>query len=175
MRSTFTALVFVAAWALPSFSQHTHQGHSEYADQEQSHIPSLTVDEFRQLEAGGGMGMAKPAELNHYPGPKHVLELADSLGLTEDQRSRVEEIRQRMAARAVELGQEYLHAEHQLNELFSSGSATETLVEEGASKVAKIGAALRSAHLMAHVETADVLSSEQIARYDRLRGYPPAE
>jgi len=175
MRSLVSAVMLVAASSLPAFSQHAHLGHSPYADQPQSHIPSLTLDELQQLESGEGMGLAKPAELNHYPGPKHVLELADSLGLTPDQQSEIERIRLKMSERAVGLGKEYLHAEHQLNELFANKSATEALVREGTSKVAEIGAALRSTHLVAHIETAAVLSSEQLARYDVLRGYGSAD
>ena len=33
------------------------------------------------LRAGRGMGLALAAELNGYPGPAHVLELADKLDL----------------------------------------------------------------------------------------------
>ncbi len=35
------------------------------------------------------MGLALAAELNGYPGPAHVIELADSLELTEAQRTRI--------------------------------------------------------------------------------------
>jgi hypothetical protein len=36
---------------------------------------------------GKGMGLALAAELNNYPGPMHVLEHAQALGLNETQRS----------------------------------------------------------------------------------------
>jgi hypothetical protein len=36
------------------------------------------------------MGLALPAELNGYPGPIHVLELSDKLGLSAEQKSRIE-------------------------------------------------------------------------------------
>ena len=35
---------------------------------------------------------AKAGELNHYPGPKHVLSMAEHLGLRADQRLRIEAI-----------------------------------------------------------------------------------
>jgi len=38
------------------------------------------------------MGLAKAAELNHYPGPRHVLDLASELKLSEEQRLRIEQI-----------------------------------------------------------------------------------
>jgi hypothetical protein len=41
------------------------------------------------LLKGEGMGMAKAAELNGYPGPTHVLTLAKELALTESQLQQV--------------------------------------------------------------------------------------
>ena len=55
---------------------------SPYAGEELRSIKSLSSQEIDSLKSGQGMGFAKLAELNHYPGPKHVLELADDLGLT---------------------------------------------------------------------------------------------
>ena len=68
-----------------------HQ-HSPYAGHEMSEIPSLTPDELAQLRNGEGMGFAKAAELNHFPGPRHVLDMAGELELTAEQRARTEEI-----------------------------------------------------------------------------------
>ncbi|MGA7307085.1 MAG: Spy/CpxP family protein refolding chaperone [Rhodothermales bacterium] len=171
MRSTIIAFIVVAAGSIPLYAQHDHVGHSHYADEKQSHIPSITMDEFEEIQAGGGVGLAKPAELNHYPGPKHVLQLADSLGISEDQRAKIEAIRQNMADKAAKLGMEYLHAEHELNELFSNEKATEKNVVEMTRKVEEKRAALRLAHLLAHVETRSLLTPEQVKRYDELRGY----
>jgi Spy/CpxP family protein refolding chaperone len=171
MRSTIIAFIVVAVGSVPLYAQHHHMGHSQYADQKQSHIPSITMDEFEQIQSGDGMGLAKPAELNHYPGPKHVLQLADSLGISEEQRLKIEAIRQNMADKAVALGMDYLHAEHELNELFSNEKATEKNVVEMTRKVEEKRAALRLAHLLAHVQTRSALTQEQIDEYDRLRGY----
>jgi len=52
---------------------------SPYVGQEQREIKSLSPDEVKDYLAGKGMGLAKAAELNHYPGPAHVLELASQL------------------------------------------------------------------------------------------------
>lgn len=43
-------------------------------------LQALTPEEVEQYRAGAGMGYAKAAELNHFPGPMHVLELAGPLG-----------------------------------------------------------------------------------------------
>jgi hypothetical protein len=53
---------------------------------DQSAIRTTIAD----LKAGRGMGLALPAELNGYLGPIHVLELSDKLGLSAEQKSRIE-------------------------------------------------------------------------------------
>src|SRR5580658_1033453 len=53
-----------------------------YAGQQMRDIKALSSDDVADLLAGRGMGLAKPAELNHYPGPAHLLEMKDQLGLS---------------------------------------------------------------------------------------------
>ncbi len=65
---------------------------SPYAGEEQRPIKSLSATEVASLENGDGMGFAKLAELNQYPGPKHVLELASELGLTHSQVAQTESL-----------------------------------------------------------------------------------
>jgi hypothetical protein len=55
---------------------------SPYAGEEARAIKALSDQEIEAYLSGQGMGYAKAAELNSYPGPKHVLELARELGLT---------------------------------------------------------------------------------------------
>ena len=50
-------------------------------------IKALSDDQVADLKNGRGMGLALAAELNGYPGPAHVLELADKLALSADQRT----------------------------------------------------------------------------------------
>ena len=56
-----------------------------YAGQEQRAIKALSPQEVDDYLQGRGMGTSKPAELNHYPGPKHVLDAAAALTLSETQ------------------------------------------------------------------------------------------
>jgi hypothetical protein len=67
-------------------------------------IKALSEQEVADLRAGRGMGLAMPAELNGYPGPAHVLELADQLGLSADQKARIQSLFDSMKAEAVPLG-----------------------------------------------------------------------
>jgi hypothetical protein len=50
------------------------------------------------------MALALAAELNGYPGPMHVLEHADALGLSGAQRAVAEDLRTRMLGEARALG-----------------------------------------------------------------------
>ena len=58
---------------------------SPYAGEQSRSIKSLSQQDVADYMAGKGMGCAKAAELNGYPGPAHVLELADQLALTPSQ------------------------------------------------------------------------------------------
>jgi hypothetical protein len=55
-------------------------------------IKALSEQQVSDLGAGRGMGLALAAELNGYPGPSHVLELADKLGLSADQRACIQRL-----------------------------------------------------------------------------------
>ena len=85
MRSVALAIV-IALGAPCALAQHgSHHSHgaqgqtSAYAGQQSREIKALSDQEVKDLQAGAGMGMAKAAELNRYPGPMHALELADQL------------------------------------------------------------------------------------------------
>lgn len=144
---------------------------SPYAGQESRPVKALSAEETAAYLEGQGHGFAKAAELNHYPGPKHVLELAGPLGLTGEQRARVQVAFDAMHAEAVRLGREVVAAERSLDAVFSAGGATPATVSEGVARIARLQGELRAAHLLAHLETRAALTSEQVARYDRLRGY----
>src|SRR5262245_4804794 len=58
-----------------------------YAGQESASVRGLSEAEISALRTGSGMGLARPGEINGYPGPRHALDLADELALTESQRA----------------------------------------------------------------------------------------
>jgi hypothetical protein len=155
-----TAMVFV----LP-------QVVSPYAGQQGRALKALSAEEVAAHLAGQGLGYAKAAELNHYPGPKHVLELAEGLGLTAAQRARVQAAFEGMHAEAVRLGAELVAAEQALDALFAGGAAEPGALRDAVARAARVQGELRAAHLLAHLETRAALSAEQVAAYDRLRGY----
>ncbi len=162
----------LAGPVLAQHDQHTqHAGHSAYADQEPSGISSLSQQEMSDLLAGAGMGLARPAELNQYPGPKHVLELAEELELSAAQRASVEAIRLEMLEKAKALGEEIVDKERHLDKRFAHRHIDEETLLAVIAEIAELHGELRFAHLRAHLGTREVLSPEQIESYDRLRGY----
>ena len=84
---------------------------SPYAGEQTRAIKALSPEDIAALRNGEGMGMAKAAELNGYPGPAHVLALAAQLGLTENQLQRVTAIFEGMSAAAKPLGSEVIARE----------------------------------------------------------------
>src|SRR5438445_13044993 len=144
---------------------------SAYAGEESRSIKALSADEIAALRDGLGMGLAKAAELNHYPGPVHVLELADELQLSADQRARTEATFRHMREQARALGAALIAAARDLDQMFAATRATPDAVEVALSRVADLQARLRAVHLNAHLAQRDILSATQLARYDQLRGY----
>jgi hypothetical protein len=65
---------------------------SPYAGIQIRPIKALSEQQVVALKAGRGMGLALAAELNGYPGPIHVLQLSDKLGLTPEQKARVQSL-----------------------------------------------------------------------------------
>ncbi len=150
---------------------HQHAPSSPYAGQERRVIAALSEQEIADLRSGAGMSMALPAELNGYPGPRHVLDLADRLGLTPSQHAAAERLLAGMRDKAVPLGERVIAAEAALGQLFASGIASPATIASATERVARLRGELRSVHLAAHVAMRDVLSLEQRTSYDRLRGY----
>jgi hypothetical protein len=142
-----------------------------YAGQQTRDIKALSSEEVADLLAGRGMGLAKPAELNHYPGPAHVLELKDALGLAPDQVRAVEDSFRRMSDAARPLGAELVAHERALDQAFASGGVTPDALRAETAAIGALQGRLRAIHLAAHLETRAVLTPEQVARYDTLRGY----
>ena len=147
------------------------QSSSPYAGEEKREIKALSREDAHDLAAGAGMRMARAAELNGFPGPKHVLELAEAIELTADQRRGVNEVFNRMNARAVELGEAELESERALDAGFAGHSLDAEQLRRATSQLAALRGELRYVHLVAHLETTALLESPQIEAYTRLRGY----
>jgi Spy/CpxP family protein refolding chaperone len=151
----------------PPAGQHVHPA----APPNHANVPTgLSEETVRQLLAGEGMGLAKPAEMNMFPGPKHVLELKKELAITPGQEAQVTAIRERMLAKAQKLGREIVEAERALDAAFKAGTFSSETLSTSIAAIGRLQAELRTAHLQAHLETKPVLTPAQIHKYYELRG-----
>jgi Spy/CpxP family protein refolding chaperone len=144
---------------------------SPYAGQEQREIKALSAEEIQGYLSGSGMGLAKAAELHQYPGPKHVLDLAEPLQLSAEQRRQTQAIFAAMHTESVRLGTQLIEKERQLDTLFATGTITEAQVDQLVTEIGTIQGQLRAVHLRAHLAQRALLTPEQLRQYDLLRGY----
>lgn len=152
-------------------SHHPDGSASPYSAYVDRQIKALSQNETEALLAGEGMGMALAAELNGYPGPKHVLELSPRLGLDAGQLQSLKAIFEVMNENAMQLGALIVDAEAELDRAFATGRISREELERRVNQIGALRAKLRTAHLQAHLQTTELLSAEQAQRYHELRGY----
>jgi Spy/CpxP family protein refolding chaperone len=167
IRMAFFASLVVVATTATGIAQTT----SPYAGQEQRTIKALSDEEIRDLLEARGMGLAKAAELNSYPGPLHVLQLANELGLSDAQRKATDSLYATMRERALSIGRQIIESERTLDRAFANGAIEAAALRSQVRAIANLQGELRAAHLEAHIAQRALLTPEQIARYDALRGY----
>jgi hypothetical protein len=167
MKSAVLAIMLTAV-AMPALAQSPA---TPYAGQQARAIKALSHEDVAALLKGEGMGMAKAAELNGYPGPAHVIPLAKELKLTDEQLREVTAIQDRMSGAAKPLGAELVERERALDGLFATGAITPERLGAETAAIGELEGRLRAVHLRAHVATRALLSQEQIATYERRRGY----
>jgi len=167
-RTLFAASLAALATGGSALAQH---GQQPYAGLEKRAVKALSETEIADLLAGRGMGLAKAAELNGYPGPAHLLENAAALNLSDDQRRAIEAIRARMAAAAEALGREILARERELDAAFAEARIDAAELRAKTDAIAALMGRLRAVHLAAHIEARPLLTAAQIADYNKLRGY----
>lgn len=158
-----TSSVFAQAEPTP-----TPSAYSALLDTE---IRGLSPELIEAYRTGAGAGLALPAELNGYPGPRHVLDLADELDLTEDQQSEIQDLYDNMLPEAILLGEQILHAEAELELAFRDNTMDEIFLKEQLAEIGRLQSQLRFVHLRTHLATIDILTSHQVVQYNSLRGY----
>jgi hypothetical protein len=144
---------------------------SKYIGQELREIKSLSKADIEELINGRGWGLAKAAELNGVPGPIHLLEMQKEIKLTSKQIQRSEAIFQEMKQKAIKSGVKLIDLERELNRHFANKTITDQLLFDLLDKIAKTYKKLRYIHLSAHLKTPNILTSDQILLYNKLRGY----
>ncbi len=146
---------------------------SPYAGERDAAETGLRADELEALSKGAGLAMALPAELNGYPGPRHVLDAADAgqFSLSPTQREAMQDLYDRMSSEAKAKGREIIQAEAQLALRFRQADMDDPILREIVQRIANLRAELRFIHLRAHLKTRLLLTPEQIGHYNAVRGY----
>ena len=171
MHAVLPVIATIALFGFVDSASGAETARSAYVGQQSRDIKALSGEDIAVLRSGDGMGLAKAAELNGYPGPRHVLALLRELRLSDTQAAQVTEIRDRMSAAARPLGDELIDRERSLDQLFAQREITSERLIATTAEIGEIQGRLRAVHLAAHLETRAILSAEQIAQYDKLRGY----
>lgn len=147
---------------------------SPYAGQELRDIKSLSDNDLQSLQNGTGEafgGVAKLAELNGYPGPRHVLDMATELQLTDRQRMEIDLIYQNMSNKAKSIGAAIIAVEQDMDRSFANKTITEENLKLMLDNSADLYGQLRFVHLSAHLDTVQILTIEQVQMYNTIRGY----
>jgi heavy-metal resistance protein len=147
------------------------QSSQPYSGMQSRPIKALSDQQVADLRAGRGMGLALAAELNGYPGPSHLLELSDRLGLTSDQHSALKEMFDAMKAETIPIGENLIVQEQRLDRLFAGKTVSEQQLKDATSDIGETQGRLRNAHLNYHLQARAILQPDQIRRYAELRGY----
>ena len=162
---------FVVATVLLAILNGPAMSQQPYAGLQNRPIKTLSEQQIADLNAGRGMGLALAAELNGYPGPIHAIELAEQLHLSPDQVSKLKSLFEAMKDETIPLGATLISQERSLNDDFANHTVTAASLEGNTQRIGETQAALRAAHLKYHLSTVAVLTPEQVAKYEELRGY----
>ena len=171
LRHLLVALILVLPFKAVAQSHDHSSTSTPYAGFEKREIKSLSNEDIAELRRGGGWGLALPAELNGRPGPAHVLELQDELQLSEAQKKAISALYADMRATAIIAGERFIAAEAALSMAFSDPRLEEEALKALIDEAAEARAALRYVHLSQHLATPQILSGQQVERYNVLRGY----
>lgn len=163
-------IVFLVTFLAPALAW----AENPYAGMESRPVKALSDQQVTDLRAGRGMGLALAAELNGYPGPSHVLDLADRLGLRAEQRTKVQEMLTAMKSETTPIGNRLIEEESALDRQFATRTISPDSLRLATAAIAKTQGELREAHLKYHLLTAATLDSSQLAKYAELRGYSSA-
>ena len=167
----FFAIVLSGFLMNPSLSSSAASLVSPYAGEESRKIKSLSDSDIDDLLNGRGWGLAKAAELNGVPGPKHLLEMSSEIELSPAQITSINAVWAEMNAKAKALGATYVALEKTLNEEFAGGAMSAERLEALLNEISKVHAELRYTHLSAHLEMSPILTVHQVKQYNSLRGY----
>lgn len=164
----FIAVLIVVSIKVPAESD------APSAGQASREIKAFSNQEIEGYLNGRGMGYAKAAELNYFPGPRHVMDLSQELDLTHQQLKQTRAIFDAMKEKAAHLGVQLIEKERVLDRKFAGENIDEQTLDELVAEISVLEGKIRRAHLKAHLEQRKLLNERQVLRYADLRGYTDA-
>lgn len=168
-RSIVVSAAVVILGAIAAVAAAQHAGHGSGTEAAHRRMRQAQEEFDRVIADGRGAGLAFAADHNGYPGPLHVLELKERLALTPAQESRMESLMAAMFAASRPKSAALLEAEARLRRLFAEGVADEPRVRTAVADVERARAEVRLVHLLAHLQTRQVLTGEQRRLYHQAR------
>ena len=144
--------------------------HAAEAAREGTGIPALSEAQAASYLDGKATWQASVAELNHYPSPRRVLELAEALELAEGQRRATTKLHEETRREAIRLGGELVALEQRLNRIFAWNQATADNIAKIVLDIGTLRTQFRLTHLVANIRQKPLLTEEQVRRYDELQG-----
>ena len=167
--------ILLSAWAIAAFTAilvgASVQSPQPYSGMQSRQIKALSDQQIADLKAGRGMGLALAAELNDYPGPSHLVELSDQIGLTSDQLFKLKAMFDAMRAETIPIGETLIAQEERLDQFFAGHAISAQQLEAATKDIGETQARLRNAHLSYHLRSRAILEPSQIRRYAEFRGY----
>ena len=137
-----TLLVLALLFAGPAWANTP----SPYAGMTDRPIRALSTEQQADLLAGRGMGLALAAELNGWPGPAHVIELAGAMQLTPEQLAATQRLMAEMQAAASTLGARVIEEERALDTAFRDRSVTPSDLSARTARIAALQGEIRDVH-----------------------------
>lgn len=105
------------------------------------------------------------------PGPAHILEMKVEISLTSEQELNVQSLFREMKSKAIPLGEKLITLEKSLNDEFAKRSMTKNLLRQQLTSISEVKKELRFVHLDTHLSANKILTTAQIEKYNKLRGY----
>ncbi len=170
MKHLLLTTICLAVLVNGAAAQHQHQ-QSPHVDLKTREIKALSDEAIQEYRNGDGMSLALSAELNLYPGPRHVLAIVEVMDLDAVQIARVEAIRDATNADAVRIGTQIVDLERALDRAFAHRTIDSTRLRSVTNEIGRLQGRLRFVHLAAHVAVTEILSQAQSEHYDTRRGY----
>jgi Spy/CpxP family protein refolding chaperone len=99
------------------------------------------------------------------------LDLSEKLGLTDTQKQKIQTLFEKMKDEAQPIGQQFLDVEDQIDTGYAQETITDQKLKQLLTRSGDLYGKLRHVHLKYHFQTKEILTRQQVERYNELRGY----